>query len=61
LNVSGGETGDACSPPDPAMRKRFTDLGCDVFTGTPADFKNFIRAETKKWAKLIKFAGIKAD
>jgi tripartite-type tricarboxylate transporter receptor subunit TctC len=46
---------------DPAMRKRFTDLGCDVFTGTPADFENFIRAETKKWAKVIKFAGIKAD
>jgi tripartite-type tricarboxylate transporter receptor subunit TctC len=46
---------------DPAMRKRFTDLGCDVFTGTPADFENFIRAETAKWAKVIKFAGIKAD
>jgi len=46
---------------DPATRKRFTDLGCDVFTGTPADFEKFIRAETEKWAKVIKFAGIKAD
>ena len=24
---------------DPATRKRFTDLGCDVFTGSPADFE----------------------
>ncbi len=46
---------------DPAMRKRFTDVGCGVFTGTPADFEKFIRAETEKWAKVIKFAGIKAD
>jgi tripartite-type tricarboxylate transporter receptor subunit TctC len=46
---------------DPAMRKRFTDLGCEVFTGTPADFARFIADETAKWAKVIKFANIKAD
>ena len=46
---------------DPAMRKRFTDLGCDVFTGTPSDFAKFIAAETEKWAKVVKFANIKAD
>jgi tripartite-type tricarboxylate transporter receptor subunit TctC len=46
---------------DPAMRKRFTDLGCDVFTGSPADFGKFIAVETAKWAKVIAFAGIKAD
>jgi tripartite-type tricarboxylate transporter receptor subunit TctC len=46
---------------DPAMRKRFTDLGCGVFTGSPADFEKFIRAETQKWAKVIRFARIKAD
>jgi tripartite-type tricarboxylate transporter receptor subunit TctC len=46
---------------DPAMRKRFTDLGCGVFTGSPADFAKFIDSETGKWAKVIKFAGIKAD
>ena len=43
------------------MRKRFTDLGCDVFTGSPADFEKFIVSETEKWEKVIKFAGIKAD
>jgi tripartite-type tricarboxylate transporter receptor subunit TctC len=46
---------------DPATRKRFTDLGCNVFSGTPDDFKKFIAAETAKWAKVVAFAGIKAD
>jgi tripartite-type tricarboxylate transporter receptor subunit TctC len=46
---------------DEATRKRFTDLGCNVFSGTPEDFKKFIAAETEKWAKVVAFAGIKAD
>jgi tripartite-type tricarboxylate transporter receptor subunit TctC len=46
---------------DPDVRRRFTDLGCDVFTGSPDDFKTFIAAETAKWAKVVAFAGIKAD
>ncbi len=46
---------------DPETRKRFTDLGCEVFTGSPADFEKFIVSETEKWEKVIKFAGIKAD
>jgi hypothetical protein len=28
---------------------------------TPGDFAKFIAAETEKWAKVGKFAGIKAD
>jgi len=46
---------------DTDMRKRLDDLGCDVFSGTPADFGRFIAAETQKWAKLNKVANIKAD
>jgi tripartite-type tricarboxylate transporter receptor subunit TctC len=46
---------------DPQTKKRFTDLGCDVFTGSPADFGKFMQSETEKWAKVIQFAGIKAD
>jgi tripartite-type tricarboxylate transporter receptor subunit TctC len=46
---------------DPDMRKRLDDLGCDVFSGTPADFGKFIAEETQKWAKLNKVANIKAD
>jgi tripartite-type tricarboxylate transporter receptor subunit TctC len=46
---------------DPKMRRRFTELGCDVFTGSPADFEKFVESETDKWAKVIKFAGVKAN
>jgi len=46
---------------DPLMKKRLIDLGCNIFAGTPADFAKFIDAETEKWAKVIKFANIKAD
>ena len=46
---------------DPTMKQRFIDLGCAVFTGTPTDFEKFIVDETEKWAKVIKFAGIKPE
>ena len=46
---------------DPKMRQRFTELGCGVFTGSPADFEKFIVDETEKWAKVIQFADVKAD
>ena len=32
-----------------------------VFSGPPDDFAKFVVAETDKWAKVIKFANIKAD
>jgi hypothetical protein len=32
-----------------------------VLALSPADFGKFIADETEKWAKVIKFAGIKAD
>jgi tripartite-type tricarboxylate transporter receptor subunit TctC len=37
------------------------DLGSPAFAGSPADFTKLIADETEKWAKVIKFAGIKAD
>jgi tripartite-type tricarboxylate transporter receptor subunit TctC len=46
---------------DPVMRRRLADLGCNVFAGSPADFGKFIAEETGKWAKVIKFAGIKPE
>jgi hypothetical protein len=32
-----------------------------VLAGSPADFGKHIADETEKWAKVIKFVGIKAD
>jgi tripartite-type tricarboxylate transporter receptor subunit TctC len=46
---------------DPGVRKRLDDLGCNVFSGSPDDFAKFAAAETDKWAKVIKFANVKAD
>jgi tripartite-type tricarboxylate transporter receptor subunit TctC len=46
---------------DPKMRQHFTELGCGVFAGSPADFEKFIVSETDKWAKVVQFAGVKAD
>jgi tripartite-type tricarboxylate transporter receptor subunit TctC len=46
---------------DRKLNPRLADLGGDVLTLSPADFGKFIADETEKWAKVIKFAGIKAD
>jgi tripartite-type tricarboxylate transporter receptor subunit TctC len=44
---------------DPKMNERFADLGVAPVPGSPADFGKLIADETEKWAKVIKFAGIK--
>jgi hypothetical protein len=42
-------------------RARFADLGGTVVPGLPADFGILIAAETEKWGKVVKFAGIKPE
>ena len=46
---------------DPKTKARLADLGAEVLALSPADFANLLTEETEKWAKVIKFAGIKAD
>jgi tripartite-type tricarboxylate transporter receptor subunit TctC len=46
---------------EPQMKARFAELGSVEVIGSPADFGKVIAAETEKWAKVIKFAGIKAE
>ena len=46
---------------DPKIKARLADLGSTALVGSPADFGKFITDETEKWAKVIKFAGIKGD
>jgi tripartite-type tricarboxylate transporter receptor subunit TctC len=46
---------------DPKIKARLADLGGAVLALSPADFEKLIAAETEKWAKVIKFMGIKAE
>ena len=45
---------------DPNMSARLTGLGSLPMSMTPAEFGKLISDETDKWAKVIKFANIKA-
>jgi tripartite-type tricarboxylate transporter receptor subunit TctC len=46
---------------DPALKARFADLGAETMPMTPAEFGKFVAAETEKWGKVIKLAGIKPE
>jgi tripartite-type tricarboxylate transporter receptor subunit TctC len=46
---------------DATMKEHLAELGCAIFAGSPAAFGTFIAEETEKWAKVIKFAGIKPE
>jgi tripartite-type tricarboxylate transporter receptor subunit TctC len=46
---------------DPKMKQKFAALGSQPFIATPAEFGKFMVAEAEKWAKVVKFAGIKAS
>jgi tripartite-type tricarboxylate transporter receptor subunit TctC len=46
---------------DSQMKARLAGLGATALPGSPADFGKLIADETEKWAKVIKFMGIKAD
>jgi tripartite-type tricarboxylate transporter receptor subunit TctC len=45
---------------DPEIKSRLADLGGMVLALSPADFGRLLAEETEKWAKVVKFAGIKA-
>jgi tripartite-type tricarboxylate transporter receptor subunit TctC len=46
---------------DPEIAARFANMGSEPFSGSPGDFGKFISGEVGKWAKVVKFAGLKAD
>jgi tripartite-type tricarboxylate transporter receptor subunit TctC len=45
---------------DPAMKPKFADLGAEPAPLSITDLRKFITGEVEKWAKVIKFADIKA-
>ena len=46
---------------DPAIKARFAELTVTPLLFTPAEFGAYMAAETEKWTKVIKVAGIKAE
>ena len=43
------------------LKARLADLGGTVLAGSPSDFGKLIADETEKWAKVVKFAGLKPE
>lgn len=43
------------------VRNKLTAQGADIVGSSPEEFSKYVAAETEKWAKVIKRAGIKAN
>jgi tripartite-type tricarboxylate transporter receptor subunit TctC len=46
---------------EPKTKVRLAELGCTVFSLSPAEYRQLIVDETDKWAEVIKSLGLKAD
>jgi tripartite-type tricarboxylate transporter receptor subunit TctC len=46
---------------EPEIKKRLTELGGEPLIATPQAFGAMIAAETEKWEKVVKYAGITLD
>lgn len=46
---------------DPKFKARLADFGGIPLAGSPTEFGNFITDEAEKWAKVVKYAGMKPE
>ena len=46
---------------NPTIRARLADIGTIPMVFTPEEFGAFIAAETEKWGKVVRSAGIKQE
>ncbi len=46
---------------DPTIKTRLADLGGQPYGGPPDEFGRFLAAETEKWGKVVREAGLKPD
>jgi tripartite-type tricarboxylate transporter receptor subunit TctC len=46
---------------DPGMVAKFANLGADPMAMSPGEFGQFVVAEIDKWAKVVRFAGVKLE
>jgi tripartite-type tricarboxylate transporter receptor subunit TctC len=59
INRLYGDVSKALAPAD--IREKLQAMGADVIGSTPDEFAAFMRAETTKWAKVVKQANIRAE
>ena len=52
-------TAEATARPD--LRERFASLGMEPLAGGPERFAEHLRAETDKWARIVRLSGAKAE
>ena len=45
----------------PAVQERYRNLDTEIDGGTPEQFQALVRAETPKWAAVVKRSGAKVD
>jgi len=43
---------------DPGLKQRLVDSAATIIIQTPSEFKDFVAAESAKWSKLLKAAGV---
>jgi hypothetical protein len=46
---------------DQRTRSEFAELGLTVLLGSPPEFRKIIADDIEKWAKVVKFSGVKPD
>lgn len=46
---------------DPKFKAQLADMGNTAVSDTPAEFGKLIAEDTEKWAKVVKFAGVKPE
>lgn len=46
---------------DPKMRTKFAEIGGEPIAGSSSEFGRLIAGETEKWAKVVKFTGLKPE
>ena len=46
---------------DPAVKEKLAEQGLTAIGNSPAQFRDYIAAETAKWAKVIKDAGVQTS
>ncbi len=46
---------------NPSIKARLAEFGGTPILSTPAEFAAFVTAETEKWAKVVRFSGVKAN